>query len=460
MQVARALLLEAGSGSPSTAERILREHNIATTRVASLDEARKQMEPGGFDLWIVALTGADDPAWDLIDASRTQLPEGTCLLVMGDDSAGAFERALGAGAYGYVLQPLREVELRQSLRQCIDRIHLYRENQSLKREATLFQMIKNIALAMELDTLLEMIMDAALTLTGGAAGSVLLRDEETGQLVPGAVRGIEDEAPRAPFFNLSPEYLAGLLRGGAAIQLTPQSPDIRRMRLMEEQVESALIAPFVAAGLSVGLVTVVRTSPPPFDAGSLRVLARLAEETSAAVTNALSVHKTRELVIKDDLTQAFNRRYFETYLEEELQRSKRYGANMSLIFLDLDNLKEINNRHGHFVGSKVLQEVAYRIILTVRGIDKVIRYGGDEFCVILPETEIEGANRVAERIRQNVAQAPFLTQEGLDLAMTVSIGIAACPTHARTKEELVKKADLAMFKSKAGAKNIVTVASV
>jgi diguanylate cyclase (GGDEF)-like protein len=231
------------------------------------------------------------------------------------------------------------------------------------------------------------------------------------------------------------------------------------MRADERAVESALLVPIVDQGKAIGISLVVRTSAPPFDAGSLRALARLTEETSAAVRNALSVRRTRELVIKDDLTDSYNRRYFETALEDELQRTKRYGTHLSLIFLDLDNLKAINNQHGHYIGSKTLQEVAHRVILTVRGIDKVVRYGGDEFCIILPETDIEGANRVAERIRQNVAQAPFLTQEGLSLRMTVSIGIASCPLHARTKEELVKKADMAMFQSKAATKNVVTVAS-
>lgn len=459
MQVARALLLEPGSGSPSPTELVLKELGVSVTRCAGVDSFRAALESADFDLWVISVTGAEDPAWQLVELSPTSLPEGACLFVMGEDGHEAFERALAAGAYAYLSLPASELPLRQALRQCVERVQLGRENQALRREAGMYQMLKNIALAMDLEKLLSLVMDASLAITGASAGSVLLRDEESGDLSAGASRGLDDAAPRSAFFNLSADYLAGLLRGGHAVHLGPQSPEIRTMRAGERTVESALLAPIVDQGRALGLAIVGRTAPPPFDGSSLRALARLTEETSAAFNNALSVRRTRELVIKDDLTDAYNRRYFESYLEDEMQRSKRYGTNLSLIFLDLDNLKAINNQHGHFIGSKTLQEVAHRIILTVRGIDKVVRYGGDEFCVILPETDVEGANRVAERIRQNVAQYPFLIQEGLNLAMTVSIGIACCPLHARSKDELVKKADMAMFASKAATKNVVTVAT-
>ncbi len=90
--------------------------------------------------------------------------------------------------------------------------------------------------------------------------------------------------------------------------------------------------------------------------------------------------------MRDDLTKAFNRRFFEAYLDEEIERSRRYGALCSIIFLDLDDLKMVNNVYGHLTGSRVLQEVAKRILNAVRGIGKVVRFGGDEFCVILPQT--------------------------------------------------------------------------
>ncbi len=458
MHVAKALLLENGAG-PSLAATVLRRENLAVVTVNSIEAARKALEPGGFDIWLVALAGEKDPSWELVELAATELPEGACLLVVGEDTPEAFDRAIASGAFRFLPEPLREPELMQALRQGLDYVHLCRDNQALRREASLFEMIKNIALAMDLDKLQGLIMDASMRLTEAGAGALLLQAEDGQSLKALATVGIDDASQESGFFGLPTPYLMGVLRGGNPIRLSPGSQEARGMRCGSSPVESALIAPLVVDGQGIGMTVVVRTEPPPLDGSSLRALARLAEDTAPAIWNALSVHRTQELIIKDDLTQAYNRRYFEDELDEEINRSRRYGTNLSLIFLDVDNLKAVNNAHGHFVGSKVLQEVAQRIILTVRGIDRVVRYGGDEFCVILPETDSEGSNRVAERIRENVAQAPFLVKDGLDISMTVSLGIACCPTHATTKEDLVKQADKAMFRSKDAAKNSVTVAS-
>ena len=109
-------------------------------------------------------------------------------------------------------------------------------------------------------------------------------------------------------------------------------------------------------------------------------------------------------------------------------------------------------QHGHMTGSKTLQEVARRMILTVRGIDKVVRYGGDEFCVVLPETDSQGAFQVAERIRNAIASKPVVINENIQVSITGSIGIASYPTHAHSKDELVRQADKAMFVIKKKAK--------
>src|SRR6185436_10152810 len=109
----------------------------------------------------------------------------------------------------------------------------------------------------------------------------------------------------------------------------------------------------------------------------------------------------------DDLTKAFNRRFFESYLDEEIERSRRYSTLFSIIFLDLDDLKMVNNFYGHLTGSRTLQEVAKRILGAVRGIDKVVRFGGDEFCVILPQTDQDQAVAVANRVARALTSGVF-----------------------------------------------------
>jgi diguanylate cyclase (GGDEF)-like protein len=197
----------------------------------------------------------------------------------------------------------------------------------------------------------------------------------------------------------------------------------------------------------------------------------LCEETTSSVTryldavaqvlsNIYQLTRSRDLAMRDDLTKAYNRRFFETYLDEEIERSRRYGTLFSIIFLDLDDLKMVNNLYGHLSGSRTLQEVAKRILSAVRGIDKVVRFGGDEFCVILPQTDQEQAVMVASRISRAVSSAPLHIDANIEVSITASFGIATYPTHGISKEGLIRQADAAMYRVKSTTKNAVGVATV
>jgi diguanylate cyclase (GGDEF)-like protein len=131
-----------------------------------------------------------------------------------------------------------------------------------------------------------------------------------------------------------------------------------------------------------------------------------------------------------------------------------------LIFLDMDNLKEVNAAHGHAMGSGTLYEVSVRVRSKIRKFDKLFRFGGDEFCIVLPETEWHGALEVAERVRDAIASKPFLLREleGKGVPMTASLGVASFPLHARTQKELIERADRAMQKVKNSGKNGIGIA--
>lgn len=211
-------------------------------------------------------------------------------------------------------------------------------------------------------------------------------------------------------------------------------------------------------GLLILAVRMSRVSETYLSPEGFQILENVLVDHSFALKNALTVRRLNELVTKDDLTLSYNRRFFEEYLVEELERARRYNSPVSLIFLDLDGLREVNNRFGHAMGSRTLQEAAARVMNAVRSIDKVVRYGGDEFCIILPETGWRGALEVGERIRQRLAATPFLLEETGGIEITGSFGIASYPTHAVTKEELIKKADEAMYRIKSQTKNDIQVA--
>lgn len=191
----------------------------------------------------------------------------------------------------------------------------------------------------------------------------------------------------------------------------------------------------------------------------IREVGRYMRAVTPIIGNVYQLSRSRDLAMRDDLTKAFNRRFFDNYLDEEIERSRRYGTIFSIIFLDLDDLKSVNNQHGHLIGSRTLQEVAKRILGAVRGIDKVVRFGGDEFCIILPQTDDEQAKAVGSRVRASIAGARFKLEPAIEVRITASFGIATYPLHAMTKDELIRRADAAMYLVKSTTKDAIGVAT-
>lgn len=167
--------------------------------------------------------------------------------------------------------------------------------------------------------------------------------------------------------------------------------------------------------------------------------------------------RTQSLLYTDDLTGIYNSRYLEVVVDNELRRSERFQSQFCLLFIDLDSFKPINDQYGHLSGSSVLQQVAGVIRETVREIDVPIRYGGDEFVVVLLGATCAQGLLAAERIRKKIAETPFVLEDGTITHVTGSFGVAAYPQHGRDRETLLKKADETMYNSKRGGKNRVTV---
>ncbi|MFQ5719799.1 MAG: GGDEF domain-containing protein [Acidobacteriota bacterium] len=160
----------------------------------------------------------------------------------------------------------------------------------------------------------------------------------------------------------------------------------------------------------------------------------------------------------DDLTRLYNVRYLNGFLIREIRRCRRYGFPASLIFLDMDGFKTVNDRFGHLAGSQTLTEVGQVLRQTVRDIDVVVRYGGDEFVIVLPQTDAAGAMVIAERIRHRVSKATFLPGMGLSVHLTASLGVSVFPELGATRDELIHSADAAMYRVKGAGKNGVQLA--
>jgi diguanylate cyclase (GGDEF)-like protein len=220
------------------------------------------------------------------------------------------------------------------------------------------------------------------------------------------------------------------------------------MRLLDDGLRSYLLLPLTSRGQAIGVLALGSTRAGAFDDVALARLAPLADAVALAFENVRLFQKTREMSITDEVTPLYNVRYFHQVLDRELKLVNRYGSTLSLLFIDLDRFKPINDTYGHLRGSRTLREVGFLIRSGVRETDIPARYGGDEFVVILPQTDSAAAKTLAEKLRNLIEGHTFLQEEGIDARLGVSLGIASYPLEAKTKEALIRLADKRMYEDK------------
>jgi diguanylate cyclase (GGDEF)-like protein len=188
-------------------------------------------------------------------------------------------------------------------------------------------------------------------------------------------------------------------------------------------------------------------------------LAAHSRSTQVELERAYSAHleelsqRLRTMAYRDAVTGLYNHRYFREQLAHEVERASRYGQPLSLILLDMNNFKEVNDRYGHFMGDRFLGLVGELISRYVRASDVGARYGGDEFVVILPSTTAEEAEATAQKLAMAVANAAAMTANGESVELGISFGVATCPEEAKTPNELIERADVRLYESKAQRKS-------
>jgi two-component system cell cycle response regulator len=304
---------------------------------------------------------------------------------------------------------------------------------------------------LDLQGMLEVILDTAAVTLGSTAGALYLRRTTGRELSLEAAQGY---APPQGATLEWEEGVAGVAAGGVPV-LIPRDP-VRPSEPVEPPATTAIAVPLVRGDRTMGVIALYgRPTPEPFGEDDVDTLASFAGQASVAIENVLLHQETEQLSITDGLTGVWNRRYLDLSLRKEIERANRFGRPLSVLMIDIDRFKDVNDRFGHQRGDGVLVEITRRIMGTIRTqIDFVARYGGEEFVVVLPETPREGGKVVAEKVRAAVRDHPFVG-DGPHLTITVSVGVAAYPVDGGTAEDIVRAADQAMYRAKRAGRDRV-----
>jgi len=321
-------------------------------------------------------------------------------------------------------------------------------------ELSIFNEIgKTLTSTLDIKAILNIIMLKIGELLRPDNWSLLLADEERGDLYFEVVVGERAEKIKNMRLKMG-EGIAGWVAVKGEKLLIPDVSKDERFTLNVDLVSgfetrSVVCVPLKCKGKILGVIELVnKVGRSKFSEEDLFILTTLADYAAIALENAQYFHKVKELTITDDVTRLYNSRYMYDYLDQEMRRSQRYEMELSIIFLDLDYFKNVNDTYGHLVGSRLLREIAKVIITCLRDVDIAVRYGGDEFVVILPSTPKKKAVLVAERIRDSMKNTVFLQSQGLKIKQTASFGVASFPKDANNKLDLIRQADKAMYQIK------------
>ncbi len=461
MAVSKILVVDDDRFARTFCRQILEEDGgFEVVDAESVDDGLEIIRQGGIDLVISDLVMPDKTGLDMVEILRLEHPSLRVILITGHGTVETAVKAMKIGALDYIRKPLNPAEFKILVHRALEQSKLAEENRELRSSLKLYDASSRISRTIEIEELYQIIFDLMIQETGATRGFLYIVDQEQGESNIILSEGFdvqENEGLDRKLFDEFQQELAHLSE-----PFIPDHPltTTVKYRSSQDPVQSSLFIPLQNKNELAGVVVFFDTEKNGvFGKEALRVAKFLCQHAGTALENAMLYSQAKILTITDDLTNVFNYRYLNNILDRELVRAQRLNSSMSVLFLDLDSFKEVNDKHGHLLGSKILVELAGLLKGAVRKVDAVARYGGDEYIVVLTDTNSKGAVIVAERIRQMVEDYTFTESEGYPIKLTVSIGVASYPEHGVSKVELLHLADEAMYKGKFGRKNIVYVAT-
>jgi len=318
-------------------------------------------------------------------------------------------------------------------------------------EVAVFQELgKALTSSLQLDQVLRTIMEKIDEFLRPDNWSLLLLDEAKQELYFELAVGKASQALKDVRIKLGQGIAGWVAQHGEVVIVPDTTKDTRFFGKVDEKTKmetrSIVAVPVRFRDTCLGVIELINcVGVDGFDPRDLKLLEALSDFAAIALENARHVKRIHELTIKDDCTSLYNARHMGFILDTEIYRSQRYNYEFSIVFIDLDHFKQVNDTHGHLVGSRLLAEMGEALKTNCRLIDFAFRYGGDEFVILLPQTSKENAINVARRLHKLIRDTVWLKNEGLNIKITPSVGLAAYPADSKSKEGLLHLADEAMY---------------
>jgi diguanylate cyclase (GGDEF)-like protein len=341
-----------------------------------------------------------------------------------------------------------------------DREHV--QVQSLS--SNLMSLTNTLLFAESKEELYRSTLEIAADLVGASRGSIMLVDKSEKSMQIGFCKGMNSQLAQTITVRVG-EGIAGRVASSGLPLLVDDIEKDSRVGMRNRprfRTKSLLCVPLKLKDKTIGVLNLAdKENMGNFSRGDLNLLDSFAKLASLMIERNWTLErssKLEQLSVTDHLTGLYNRRFMRNRLEEELNRSTRHGLKLTLIFVDLDYFKVYNDLSGHLAGDRALQKTAEILKASVRDMDTVVRYGGEEFCVILPDTAKTEATVVAERIRHEVERTAFPNEENLPSGrLTASFGISSFPDDGTTFSTLIHSADLALYKAKMEGRNRIVL---
>ena len=331
------------------------------------------------------------------------------------------------------------------------------------QELTIFHDVaKALTSSLNLDSILQTIMEKVAEYFRPDTWSLLMVDEASDELYFAIAVGDAADALKNVRLKMGEGIAGWVARHGEPLIVPDVYTDPRFAKRIDEmtkwQTRSIICIPLKAKQRVLAVIQLINVAMENFGENEVFFLNAICDYAAIAIDNARAVERIQELTITDDCTGLYNARHLYKTLESEVYRSARFGYEFTVLFIDLDHFKQVNDTHGHLVGSKLLAEIGYTIKSHLRLIDFAFRYGGDEFVVLLPQTGKESALIVARRLLESFRNSRWLKDDGLNLNVRASLGVASYPEDAKSAHEIIRQADEMMYMVKNSTRDNIGIA--